>query len=67
MPSMHFRVDAGTVLQLGRQSIKDHTTALIELIKNAYDADATVVEIDIQNGTDVIRIADDGSGMESSF
>ena len=32
---------------LGRDSIKDHTTALVELVKNAYDADATQVEVEI--------------------
>ena len=30
----HFTVDARTILQLGRDSIKSHTTALAELIKN---------------------------------
>lgn len=33
-------VDARTILSLGRDSIKDHTTAVLELVKNSYDADA---------------------------
>lgn len=63
--SKKFTVDARTILHLGRESIKDHTTALIELVKNSYDADATQVEIDIMCHADEphIRIADNGHGM----
>jgi signal transduction histidine kinase len=60
-----FTVDARTVLTLGRESIKDHTTALVELVKNSYDADANNVEVEIY--VDVpqpyIRVADNGVGM----
>ncbi len=50
---------------LGRDSIKDHTTALVELVKNSYDADATEVEVQIFcNSTQpYIRISDNGHGM----
>ena len=60
-----FTVDARTIIHLGRESIKDHTTALLELVKNSYDADANVVEIEIYKKTtlDIIRISDDGDGM----
>lgn len=63
-----FRVGARTILSLGRESIKDHVTAVIELIKNSYDAGASVVEITIQSASANpderwIRIADNGSGM----
>jgi signal transduction histidine kinase len=65
-----FKVDARMLLSLGRESIKDHTTALVELIKNSYDADATNVDIEFgsntpQKGGDFIRITDDGTGMNS--
>jgi len=61
----HFTVDARTILQLGRDSIKDFTTALIELVKNCYDADATDVELGIfqTKGEPHIRVADNGFGM----
>lgn len=62
----HFVVDARTLLTLGRDSIKDHLTAIIELVKNSYDADATLVEVHIESGTpsdSYIRIADNGTGM----
>jgi Histidine kinase-, DNA gyrase B-, and HSP90-like ATPase len=66
MSDRAFKVDANAILTLGRNSIKDHTTAVVELIKNAYDADADKVELSIQskapNGG-LIRIADNGHGM----
>ncbi len=60
-----FSIDARTVLSLGRDSIKDHTTALVELVKNSYDADATEVEVGVFSnaGDPYIRIADNGWGM----
>lgn len=60
-----FFMDAKTLIHLGRDSIKDHTTALIELVKNSYDADAFNVDIDIlcTKGNDLIRVADNGFGM----
>lgn len=60
-----FSVDARTILTLGRDSIKDHTTALLELVKNSYDADAEKVLIDIfcLSPEKYIRVADNGCGM----
>lgn len=60
-----FSVDAKTLVHLGRDSIKDHTTALLELVKNSYDADAKNVEVDVfcKKGKDLIRVADNGFGM----
>lgn len=59
-----FFVDAKTLIHLGRDSIKDHSTALLELVKNSYDADAKNVEVEIYSKTnDFIRIADNGFGM----
>ncbi|MBI1765276.1 MAG: sensor histidine kinase [Acidobacteria bacterium] len=60
-----FSIDARTILTLGRDSIKDHTTALVELVKNSYDADATKVEVGIFSNVEepYIRVADNGCGM----
>lgn len=61
-----FKVDANALLTLGRNSIKDHTTAVVELIKNSYDADADTVLLEISARsarTGQIRIADNGHGM----
>lgn len=60
-----FNVDAKTLIHLGRDSIKDHTTALLELVKNSYDADAKNVDVDVfcKNSKNIIRVADNGFGM----
>lgn len=65
--SKFFTVDARTILSLGRESIKEATTALVELVKNSYDADAERVEIEIATKADptYIRITDNGTGMSS--
>lgn len=60
-----FTIDAKTLIHLGRDSIKDHTTALLELVKNSYDADANRVDVQILcvGNNDIIRVADNGFGM----
>jgi signal transduction histidine kinase len=60
-----FSIDARTILTLGRDSIKDHTTAVLELVKNSYDADASLVEIKIMSNSEprFISIVDNGCGM----
>jgi len=66
MPDKVFKVDANAILTLGRNSIKDHTTAVVELIKNAYDADADKVELSVRTKAPsggLVRIADNGHGM----
>src|SRR5262249_229113 len=60
-----FSVDAGVLARLGRELVVRHETALSELVKNAYDADARRVIVRIMgpdHGT-YIEIADDGTGM----
>jgi C4-dicarboxylate-specific signal transduction histidine kinase len=63
--SKKFKIDARLILQLGRDSIKDHSTALIELVKNSFDADASKVEVEIwsKGEENYIRVADNGFGM----
>ena len=73
-----FRVDPLVVFKLGEELISDETQALLELIKNAYDADASYVRVEI-NTHDVpdellvepdperpgyIEVAHDGTGMD---
>jgi signal transduction histidine kinase len=61
-----FTVDAALLFQLGEELVNRRSVALAELIKNAYDADASKVTVRLLNvskpgGT--IEIEDDGSGM----
>lgn len=60
-----FTIDARLILQIGRDSIKDHSTALVELVKNSFDADASKVEVEIRSkgASTLIRVADNGFGM----
>ena len=46
MQQVEFQVSAKTARLIGRENIADVDGALIELIKNAYDADATCVYVD---------------------
>lgn len=43
----HFDVSAAVIRQLGAELISDEVTAIMELIKNSYDADADWVKINI--------------------
>ncbi len=73
----HFEVHPSVVFQLGESLISDAVQALIELVKNCYDADATYAKviIDTQGVVDVdgsnyqsdggrIIVEDDGFGMD---
>jgi signal transduction histidine kinase len=62
----HFSVDAGHISRLGLELVAKQQTALSELVKNAYDADATEATVtfknaDVPGGT--LEIWDNGSGM----
>lgn len=63
---LQFEVDARHVLQLGRELVADKVTAVSELVKNAYDADATTVNVTFRVTSDEssLTIVDDGEGMD---
>ena len=59
-----FQTRARTVDHLGREQIADCPTAISELWKNAFDAYARTVELNIYGGTEpVAAVVDDGHGM----
>lgn len=61
-----FSVDTHLFRELGRLLVGRDSTALVELIKNAYDADATKVIVDgtgLHDELGSITVADDGNGM----
>ena len=61
-----FQTRARTVDHLGREQIADCPTAISELWKNAFDAYARTVELNIYDGdVPVAAIVDDGHGMNS--
>ena len=60
-----FQARARTVDHLGREQIADCPTAISELWKNAFDAYARTVELNIFDGEEpVAAIVDDGHGMK---
>lgn len=63
-----FQPRARLLLQLGDKLIKNENVALLELIKNAYDADSRKVTVKLESITDKkhgrIDIIDDGEGMD---
>lgn len=75
----HFDITPHIVKQLGDQLVSDEITALLELIKNSFDADATYVSIEINttgqyakenlfypNHKGFIVVEDDGFGMSEN-
>jgi len=66
MEYLSFTVDSALLRELGEKLVETVHLALIELVKNAYDADATLVDIifsENDEGKPEIRIVDDGIGM----
>ena len=66
---LKWRFDVSTFRLIGRDLITDRVTALFELVKNCYDANATETTIVFnnvgleKNGESSIIIKDDGIGM----
>lgn len=64
--TVRFSVDAGHIQRLGIELVAKQETALAELVKNAYDADAVRVDVTFTNHDRVngqLVIQDNGSGM----
>lgn len=71
----HFDISAAVVRQLGDELVSDEVTAILELVKNAFDADASYASVVIEtrygpgeetsfpDATSFISIEDDGDGM----
>jgi signal transduction histidine kinase len=63
---VRFSVDAGIINRLGKELVGRHETAVSELVKNAYDADATEVNLIFENAWNaggILEIKDNGHGM----
>jgi len=63
---VRFSVDAGIINRLGKELVGKHETAVSELVKNAFDADATEVNLVFENAWNTggkLTIEDNGTGM----
>lgn len=63
MAKIPFNVDAYTARLIGRENVSKLDGAIIELIKNTYDADASICILYYDNVTDSLYLADNGVGM----
>jgi signal transduction histidine kinase len=64
--TFQFAVDSALLGELGEKLVSTVHVALAELVKNAYDADATVVDVRIMpepGGAPRVIVKDDGTGM----
>ena len=63
---VRFSVDAGIISRLGKELVGRHETAVSELVKNSYDADALEVKLIFEDTSEkqgTLYIEDDGIGM----
>lgn len=60
MAGPHFDISAAVVRQLGDELVSDEVTAIVELVKNAYDADADYAHV-------VVNTVDPPPGEQSKF
>lgn len=60
--TISFTIESRILRELGERLVKQPEVAIIELIKNAYDADATTCSVDYDPPTS-ITVSDDGVGM----
>jgi len=64
--NIRFFTDAGILRRLGYELVSRQETAVSELVKNAYDADATSVDLIFSNADEpggTLEILDNGIGM----
>jgi signal transduction histidine kinase len=75
VPTNRFEISAAVVFRLGEELITDVVQALVELVKNSYDADASWVRVSItrpdpnalpksSERMGEISVEDDGHGMD---
>lgn len=65
--TLPFRIHPRAFKALGADLVTNDVVAIIELVKNAYDAFATKVDVRFAEGADggtIVEIQDDGSGMD---
>lgn len=65
---MHFKFSPNILNRLGEELIPNPDQGIIELVKNAYDADATKCTVELINTNNIggsIIISDNGTGMDT--
>jgi hypothetical protein len=62
MEIIEVKVDKSHIITIGKRLYSESIEFISEIVNNAYDADATLVEITVTE--DSIEIKDNGSGMD---
>lgn len=67
MAQIH-KLDTHTINQIAAGEVVDRPASIVkELVENAIDAESTAITVEIKNGgIDLIRITDNGTGMEEA-
>ncbi len=63
MEKLKYNISSRATILLGRESVSKVDGAIIELIKNTYDADASICFLLFDTDNDKIYLLDNGSGM----
>ncbi|MBK0075546.1 ATP-binding protein [Bacillus sp. S56] len=63
MGKMRYKISSRATILLGRESVSKVDSAIIELVKNTYDADAELCYISFDVANNSIYILDNGVGM----
>src|ERR1700694_2319430 len=58
-----FQAEGRLLQELGERLVASPEVALVELIKNAYDADSPFCEVHLDEGRKTLVISDQGHGM----
>ena len=67
MAKVHFNVDAYTARLIGRENVSKLNGAVLELVKNTYDADATICFLYYDDKSQTLYIGDNGCGMTADI
>lgn len=63
MAKVKYKISARATILLGREGVSKAEGAIVELIKNTYDADADICFLCIDKAHDAIYLFDNGTGM----
>ena len=61
--TVSFQAEGRLLQELGERLVASPEVALVELIKNAYDADSPSCDVRLEEGGKALVIADTGHGM----
>ena len=67
MGKINYKISARATILLGREGVSKADGAMVELIKNTYDADADFCFLCIDKSNDAIYLFDNGTGMDSDI